>query len=83
MEPSKAKKKQKAIGGFSEEDPFRTLAMRESIYSLAFAVNLKNKKMEELKVRDECRPNSLLKSEVNLTALLCGFCQIFTSWLLL
>ena len=47
-DPEKIKPKNKALGGYSPEDPLRQLKMRESIYSLAFAVNLKNSKMDEL-----------------------------------
>lgn len=57
--------------------------MRESIYSLAFAVNLKNSVLDNLDVKEECRPTAMLRSEVNLTALFCAFCQGFTSLLLL
>lgn len=46
-DPSKAKQKNKALGGYSEDDPLRKLEMRESIFSLAFAVNLKTSKLEE------------------------------------
>ena len=31
----------------------------------------------------QCRPSSLVRAEVNLTALFCAFCQAFTSYLLL
>ena len=78
------KPKNKALGGYSPEDPLRQLKMRESIYSLAFAVNLKNSKMDELgNIKEECRPSAMMRSEVNLTALFCAFCQGFTSILLL
>ena len=47
-DPEEMKPKNKALGGYSPEDPLRQLKMRESIYSLAFAVNLKNSKLDEL-----------------------------------
>ena len=82
-DPSKVKKKIKALGGYSSEDPLRTLQMRESIYSLAFAVNLKTSKLEEFGISDEAHPNSMTRAEVSLTAVFCAFCQGFISWLLL
>ena len=82
-DPHKIKPKNKALGGYSPEDPLRMLKMRESIYCLAFSVNLKNKKMDELGIKEECRPSAMMRSEVNLTALFCAFCQGFTSILLL
>lgn len=83
-DPERIKPKNKALGGYSSEDPLRQLKMRESIYSLAFAVNLKNSKMDELgDIKEECRPSAMMRSEVNLTALFCAFCQGFTSILLL
>lgn len=75
--------KNKQLGGYSRDDPLRQLKMRESIFSLAFAVNLRNSKMDEFEVPEECRPTKMSRSEVNLTALFCAFCQLFTSWLLL
>ena len=80
-----SKPKNKALGGYSPDDPLRQLKMRESIYSFAFAVNLKNSKLEELRKDNpqESRPTSMIRSEVNLTALFCAFCQGFTSFLLL
>ena len=60
--------------------------MRESIYTLAFAVNLKNEELDNYPradVPDESRPTQMTRIEVTLTAFLCAFCQGFCSWLLL
>ena len=58
--------------------------MRESIFSLAFAVNLKNETLKEKEdISEVCRPDTMLRNEVNLTALFCAFTQLFTSYLLL
>lgn len=61
----------------------RKLQMRESIFSLAFAVNLSNKKLNEFDVPEACRPSRMTRAEVNLTAMFCAFCQLFVSLLLL
>ena len=88
-QPEKVKNKIKDLGGYSKDDPLRRLAMGESIYSLAFAVNLTGKAMNEVEcgdkigIPDSCRPSSMARAEINLTAIFCGFCQIFTSYLLL
>jgi len=37
------------LGGFNTEDPLRKLPMRESIYSLAFAVNLSSDFFDSMK----------------------------------
>ena len=81
-DPSKVKIKNKPLGGYSDADPKRHLQMRESIYSLAFAANLKNSFLDKQGVPEECRPSSMQRAEVNLTAYFCAFCQIFTSLLL-
>ena len=59
--------------------------MRESIYTLAFAVNLKHTELEKYRpeVPVESRPTPVIKIEVILTALICAFCQGFCSLLLL
>ena len=53
--------------------------MRDSIYCLAFTVNLKDEEMEN----KWFRPTPLQRKEVTLTALLCGFCQLLVASLLL
>ena len=45
-DPDTIKPKNKSLGGYSPEDPLRQLKLRESIYSLAFAVNLKNSRLD-------------------------------------
>ena len=57
--------------------------MRESIYALAFTVNLKNSVLEEHNVPEECRPSALQRIEVTVTGFLCAFCQLFVASLLL
>ena len=47
MEPSKVKIKNKPLGHYSENDSKRILMMRESIYSLAFASNMKNSFLQQ------------------------------------
>ena len=77
--------KVKGLGGFSENDPLRELTMRESIYGLAFFVNLKHDQIasDQYEIPEESLPSALTIFEVNLTAFLCVFCQTFTSILLL
>ena len=84
-ETAKDKRLKKPLGGFSETDPQRKLKMRESIYSLAFVANLKNSALEnpDIEIPAESRPTSSTRFEINMTALLCAFCQAFTSYLLL
>lgn len=72
-DPSKVKIKHKALGGYSDIDPKRHLSMRESIFSLAFAANLKNSFLDKQGVPEECRPSSMQRAEVNLTAMFCAF----------
>ena len=57
--------------------------MQESIFSLAYAVNISHKELDRLAVPIESRPTHMARIEVNLTAFLCVFCQGFCSWLLL
>lgn len=77
------KQKKKGLGGYSENDPARILKMRESIYNLAFIVNLKNEAMDDMDMPEESRATSAIRFEVNVTALFCAFSQAFTSFLLL
>ena len=77
------KQKVKALGGFSESDPLRSLVMRESIYSLSFMVSLGRKTHEKLGIPEESMPSKLIRWEVALCTYFCAFCQIFTSYLLL
>ena len=51
-----AKKTTKPLGGYADDDPSRILQNRESIYNLAFMVNLSTKKFEEMDVDEEIRP---------------------------
>ena len=51
-----AKKTEKPLGGYAFDDPSRILQNRESIYNLAFLVNLDKKKFEEMDVDEEIRP---------------------------
>lgn len=81
--PEGVKQKKKGLGGYSENDPARILKMRESIYNLAFVVNLKNEAMDEMDMPEESRPTAATRFEVNMTALFCAFSQAFTSYLLL
>ena len=83
QDAQKVKIKSKPLGAYAENDPKRTLVMRESIYSLAFAANMQNTFLQSKKVPSNCRPTTMQRAEVNLTAFICAFCQIFTSILLL
>ena len=51
-----AKKTTKPLGGYVFDDPSRSLQNRESIYNLAFLVNLDKKKFEELDIDEDIRP---------------------------
>lgn len=75
--------KDKHHGGYSGDDPRRSLMMRESIYNLAFAANMKKTKLAELGVLPNSRPNKIIITEINLAAYFCAFCQLLTSFLLL
>ena len=44
-DPADIKHKTKCLGGYSPTDPLRKLPMRESIYTLAFAVNLDHEQL--------------------------------------
>lgn len=81
--PDSVKTKTPSIGCYSESDPSRILKMRESIYSLAFVVNLKHDAMDDMGLPEESRPTSAIRFEVNMTALFCAFSQAFTSYLIL
>ena len=82
------KEKNKALGGFDMEDPLRKLPATESIYSLAFIINLNDEAMDHVECGDRMgipqtsRPTAMSRAEINLTAVFCGFCQMFTSYLL-
>ena len=68
------KTKIKGLGSYSEKDPARKLIMRESIYGLAFFVNLKESEIvNKYEIADELQLSSLKVFEVNLTAFLCAF----------
>ena len=71
--PNLIKKKVKALGGYSETDVKRSVQMRESIYSLAFASNLKNKTLDDLDLPSETRMTKAVRFEINITAFFCAF----------
>ena len=80
---SEVKKVKKSLGGYAVDDPSRILSNRESIYNLAFLVNLENDKFEKMEVEEKIRPTEFQKKEVTMTAFFCIFCQVFISVLLL
>ena len=81
--------KMKELGSYSESDPMRDYALTDSVYSLAFVINMKHDTLRSFKEKDEdlipqeALPSKLTVFEVNLTAMMCAFFQSFTSILLL
>ena len=62
MNQSYAKKKDKSLGGYTKNSPYRLLSMGESIYNLSFVTQLTTDGMDRLEeetdfaVDEEARP---------------------------